>query len=323
MVLKTICALGTFLLPFLAMLIFQFESIPLLFLMWVIMGAGAAFIGTSVMHDAIHGSYTRKKNWKRLLTACTWLLGIDPTIWKTQHNVLHHSFTNIEGADDDIEYRHVLRFSPYQKRKWFHRYQHFYAVFFYAISTLTWVILKDFKKSFQYRKMGLISKPSFALYILEIISRKLVYFSVFLVLPMILLPVSGWWVVLMFITMHVVAGTSLSLIFQPAHVMEVSDFIEPTEEENRIEENRLVHQLRTTTNFGMKSRLLTWFTGGLNFQIEHHLFPNICHVHYRKISNIVRDTAAEFELPYYTQPTFVAAVYYHLKMLKALGTGRV
>ena len=131
MVLKTICALGTFLLPFLAMLIFQFGSIPLLFLMWVIMGAGAAFIGTSVMHDAIHGSYTRKKNWKRLLTACTWLLGIDPTIWKTQHNVLHHSFTNIEGADDDIEYRHVLRFSPHQKIKWFHRYQHFYAVFFF------------------------------------------------------------------------------------------------------------------------------------------------------------------------------------------------
>lgn len=322
MVLKTISAFALYLLPFIAMLVLQIESIPLLFLLWIAMGFGAAFIGTSVMHDAIHESYTRKKNWKKILPSCTWLLGIDPTIWKTQHNVLHHSFTNIEGADDDIEHHHVLRFSPHQPLRWFHRYQHIYALFFYAISTLLWVIRKDFKKALSYRKMGLIHKPV-TRHMLEIVVRKLAYFGIFLALPMIILPVSAWWVPLFFITMHLTAGTILSLIFQPAHVMEASDFIESGEEFNRIEENRLVHQLRTTTNFGMKSRLLTWFTGGLNFQIEHHLFPNICHVHYRKISEIVRETALEFGIPYHTQPSFAVAVHSHLKMLRALGTGRL
>lgn len=323
MVWKTIAALSIYLLPFVFMLVFQVENLPLLIILWITMGAGMAFIGTSVMHDAIHGSYTRKKYWKSILAASTWIVGIDPTIWRTQHNVLHHSFTNIEGADEDIQPRYVLRFSPHQPLKWFHRYQHIYAFFFYGISTLLWVTIKDFAKANQYRKMGILTKPSFPLYILEIFLRKASYLALFLALPIIVLPVSAGWVVAMFILMHITAGILLGMIFQPAHIMEVSDFIDEREEWNQIDENRLVHQLRTTTNFGMKNRLLTWFSGGLNHQIEHHLFPNICHVHYPGISRIVRETAAEYHIPYHTQPSLRLAVYHHLKMLRALGTGRI
>lgn len=324
MVVKTISALTLYLLPFVASLVFEIGNLPALFSLWIAMGAGMAFMGTSVMHDSIHGSYTKKKNLRKFLAKCTWILGIDATIWKTQHNVLHHSYTNIEGADEDIQPRYVLRFSPHQPRKWFHRYQHIYALFFYTISTLIWVTFKDFNKARQYKKMGILPVDSFPKYMLGMVSRKIFYFSIFLALPIYILPVSAGTVVLLFVAMHMTAGFLLSLIFQPAHVMEVSDFIDRQKEENRsIEENRLVHQLRTTTNFGMTNRWLTWFSGGLNYQIEHHLYPNICHVHYGEISKIVRDTAAEHDLPYHTQPSLGRAFYLHLLMLKALGTGKI
>ena len=323
MVIKTICALALYLLPFIACLVFKPDNLILLFALWIAMGAGMAFMGTSVMHDSIHGSYTKKKNLKKVLAKCTWILGIDATIWKTQHNVLHHSFTNIEGADEDIQPRYVLRFSPHQPRRWFHRYQHIYALFFYTISTLIWVTFKDFNKARQYRKMGILPVKSYSKFILGMVFRKIFYFSIFLILPIYLLPVSAGTVVLLFVVMHMTAGFLLSLIFQPAHVMEVSDFIDQQKEEPSIDENRLVHQLRTTTNFGMKNRWLTWFSGGLNHQIEHHLYQNICHVHYGEISKIVRHTAAEHDLPYHTQPGLGRAFYLHLSMLKALGSGKI
>jgi linoleoyl-CoA desaturase len=323
MVAKTICALGLYVIPFIAMLVFQIQSLPVLIALWLAMGAGMAFIGTSVMHDAIHGSYTRNKRWTRILSASTWLLGVDATIWKTQHNVLHHSFTNLEGADEDIHPRFLFRFSPHQKRRWFNRFQNFYAAFIYGISTLVWVLFKDFIKARQYQKKGLLRVKSFPKYIAEMALRKLLYFGVFLALPIYVLPVTPVTVILLFIAMHFCAGILLSMIFQPAHIMEVSDFFDEKEEENHIHQNRLVHQLRTTTNFGMKSRILTWLSGGLNYQIEHHLFPNICHVHYRRISHIVRETVTEYGIPYHTQPSLSLAVYHHLKMLKALGKGEI
>jgi linoleoyl-CoA desaturase len=99
--------------------------------------------------------------------------------------------------------------------------------------------------------------------------------------------------------------------------MEETDFPVP-DENNNIESQRAIHQITTTTNFATKSRLFSWFAGGLNFQIEHHLFPTISHVHYKKLSKIVKKTADEFGLPYYNQPTFAHAVYYHGRMLYKL-----
>ena len=127
---------------------------------------------------------------------------------------------------------------------------------------------------------------------------------------------------MLFIIMHLTSGTVLSIIFQPAHVVDSSEFVKDEDSRSSIEENWTVHQMRTTSNFGMESRLLFWFTGGLNYQIEHHLFPNICHVHYRDISVIVRSTAEKYGLPYFNQKTLASAFLGHLKMLKSLGRGQ-
>jgi linoleoyl-CoA desaturase len=86
-----------------------------------------------------------------------------------------------------------------------------------------------------------------------------------------------------------------------------------------MEDSWAVHQLLNTTNFSPGSKVTAWFIGGLNYQIEHHLFPQICHIHYPKISAIVAETAREYNLPYNVQKTFIHAIWEHGRMLKVLG----
>ncbi len=318
MVLKTISALSMYLVPFALILFSGIANLWILFALWIAMGLGKSFIGTSVMHDALHGSYSDKKWINSWIGFTAFIIGANPKMWKLQHNVLHHTYTNIEHADEDISPRFVLRFTPHQPRRWFHRYQHIYASFFYSLSILLWVTIKDFRKIFEYSDMGLIAKgKAFWSYLLEISIHRVLYFGAFLVLPMILLPVAAWQVVGMYLCMEAITGLVLTLIFQTAHVMPDSHFVDQEHEE--IEENWAIHQLLTTTNFGTKNKVLSWFTGGLNFQIEHHLFPEICHIHYPEIARIVKQTAAEFNLPYHEIKTFRSALLSHFQMLKDLG----
>jgi len=132
------------------------------------------------------------------------------------------------------------------------------------------------------------------------------------------LPYAWWQVFIGFFAMHYVSGFILSVIFQPAHVIDGTDYPEP-DAEGRLENNWAIHQLRTTTNFAQRSKIFSWYVGGLNLQVEHHLFPNVCHVHYRKISKIVKETAEEFQLPYKSYDTFAQAMVGHAKLLKELG----
>ena len=165
MVIKTIMALLLYLVPYFIMVLLAPNSTLLLFGLWAIMGFAKAFIGTSVMHDSLHGSYSKNRRVNSFIGISAWLVGVDSTIWKLQHNVLHHSYTNIEDADDDIAPRYVLRFSPNQPLRWFHKFQHIYALFFYFTNTLMWVTFKDFAKAYQYHKRGLRKKRSFLVFV--------------------------------------------------------------------------------------------------------------------------------------------------------------
>jgi linoleoyl-CoA desaturase len=117
--------------------------------------------------------------------------------------------------------------------------------------------------------------------------------------------------------MHLVAGFILSMIFQPAHVVKETTFPMPNLE-NEIENSWAVHELLTTANFARKNAVLNWYAGGLNFQVEHHLFPTICHIHYEALAPIVKETAEEFGLPYNEFETFSEAIKSHYDMLKRL-----
>lgn len=315
---KALFAFTVYITSYLVMLLGGFTSIPLLFLLWTLVSMGYVFLGTSVMHDALHGTYSKRRSVNNLMGATAMLIGIDSSIWKIQHNVFHHTYTNIEHADEDINPRYFLRFSPNQPRRWFHHYQHIYAVFFYGVTTLMWATIKDFVKVYDYRKREVIKKGrEFRVQLGGMIIRKVLYHIVFLVLPIIFLDVSPWIVVLMFIYMHFVTGVLLSLIFQTAHVMPSSEFL--MQDEPKVEQNWQVHQISTTSNYAMKNKLFAWLFGGLNFQVEHHLFPDICHIHYPHISKLVKQTATEYDLPYHAEKSFGSAIVNHFRLLRKLG----
>jgi len=319
MVLKTLFMLGLYFTPLVASL---FISNVFVFIgLWIIAGIGMAGIGLSVMHDANHGAYSLSKKVNYFVGSVMYFIGGNPTNWKIQHNVLHHTFTNIDGFDEDIDApTSLLRFSPYSEWKPIHRYQYLYVWFFYSLMTIMWFLTKDFKQARRYHKMGLTKTQglTYASHMAYIVAGKVFYACLLLVLPILFAQVSWPFVILSFVLMQMVAGLTLSLVFQPAHVVPDTTFTQPTPSGD-VEADAKVHQLYTTANFSMKSKWFTWFVGGLNFQVEHHLFPNICHVHYRALSQIVKKTAEEFNLPYYSNKTFLCALKSHAKMLKMLG----
>ena len=118
--------------------------------------------------------------------------------------------------------------------------------------------------------------------------------------------------------MHFTSGLILSTIFQTAHVVPTSQYPLP-DTNNEISNNWAVHQLYTTSDFAPKSKVFSWLIGGLNYQVVHHLFPNISHVHYKNIVALVQETARKYQHPYHVNESFFKAVHQHLLMLKSLG----
>jgi linoleoyl-CoA desaturase len=295
----------------------------LFFGLWFLMGLGMSGIGTSVMHDANHGTYSPNKKVNNFISYILEIIGGYTVNWRIQHNVLHHTYTNVSGLDEDIDTMGLLRLSPRQPKKWFHRYQHIYAWFFYMIMTLYWMTAKDYLAAIRYKQHGLLNNQDVSLKqaVWRITLYKLFYYAYIIVLPILFSGMPWYFVVLGFLLMHFTSGLLLSCIFQPSHIMETSAFASPVETDGkrRMENSWAVHEVVNTTNFAPRNRVLSWFAGGLNFQIEHHLFTNICHVHYRKIAPIVQSTMNTFGLPYHVQPTFLKAILEHAKMLKLLG----
>ncbi|MEM7371173.1 MAG: acyl-CoA desaturase [Bacteroidota bacterium] len=320
MVVKTIVMVSAYLVPYLLMLLGVISSTPAMLITWAFMGFAVAGIGMCVMHDANHLAYSDNAIVNRNIGYLLNIIGGFVANWKIQHNRLHHSYTNIDHHDEDIAPRLVLRLCPHKKRYGFHRIQHIYGWFLYGFMTIAWITVKDFNRLFKYRESGFLKDKNgqFEILLTKLVFLKIGYYGLFLVLPIMLIPVAWWITALGFFFMHFVAGLTLAVVFQLAHVMPTSEYPLPNEQ-GSMENNWAIHQMITTTNFSPNNRAFSWYLGGLNFQIEHHLFPQICHVHYRNISPIVKQTAEEFGIPYFVQPTFVKALGQHKEMLKKLG----
>jgi linoleoyl-CoA desaturase len=299
-------------------------SLPGILACWIFMGVGAAGIGLVLMHDANHGTFSKRPGLNKWLSKSLYFLGGYPPTWRYQHNTLHHGFTNIDGQDEDINPMGLLRFSPHQPLHKIHRLQQYYAWFFYGLMTFSWVTMKDFKQLLSYKKRNapLSSTKNYNQLMMDLILSKAIYYLVVLVIPLIVLPIAWYWTVVFFFVMLFVSGLILSTIFQTAHVMPTLEFPLPDENGN-VENNWVVHQLLTTTDYAPKSRIFSWLVGGLNYQVEHHLFPNISHIHYRKISEIVKYTTQKYNQPYYVQVNFFQAIRSHFRMLKILGQQRI
>jgi linoleoyl-CoA desaturase len=320
MVIKTIFMFSLYFIPYGLILAGVVTSGLALLGLVIIMGFGLAGIGLSIMHDANHGAYSKKSWVNNLIGYSLNLVGANAFNWKMQHNVLHHTYTNVHEEDEDISPRGALRFTPHSEYKSIHKYQFIYAWFLYGLMTIVWLGFKDFVRIIRYQNNGLAKKHKANITVewTILICTKLFYIGYIFIVPLVLTSLVWWQIALGIFIMHYLAGFLLAIIFQPAHVIEGSEFPLPDDDKN-LENNWAIHQLLTTTNFGNNSRWFSWYVGGLNFQIEHHLFPNVCHVHYRNISGIVKSTAHEFGLPYKSSKTFVGALAGHARLLKELG----
>jgi linoleoyl-CoA desaturase len=284
----------------------------------VLMGVGLAGIGFSVAHDALHGAYSANPYVNRVLGATFDLLGANGYMWKITHNVIHHTYTNITGVDEDLSVSPLIRLSPESPRYRFHRYQHLYGWLAYGLATLNWLFAKDFQQ-FMKRDIGPYKdKQHPRAEIAWLVGSKLFVYFWQIVLPLLVLDVAWWQFLIGFLAMHVTAGIILGVIFQLAHVVEGPEFPLP-DEHGRMEHAWILHEMHTTANFAAGNKPLSWYIGGLNYQIEHHLFPQVCSIHYPRIAPLVREAAARHGVPYHDNPTLRAAIRSHYTMLRQLG----
>jgi linoleoyl-CoA desaturase len=284
-----------------------------------LLGLCLAMIGFNVMHEGAHQSISKHK-WVNTASAYTLnMMGGTSHFWKLKHNVCHHTYTNISGEDHDIDLRPLLRMEPTQKRYWFHRYQHYYWILLYSISYLAWVFYQDFHKYFTGRMAPLSSatyrfplREHFIFWI-----TKLVYIGVFILVPLMMVGVAH--TVTGFLITTVVCGIVISIVFQMAHVVETTSFPMPEGDSLRIENEWALHQVNTTADFSTGSKTVSWMLGGLNFQVEHHLFPKVSHVYYPQLRKMVKETCTEFNVTYNEFPSLYRAFRSHLLYLKRLG----
>ncbi|MBX2921935.1 MAG: acyl-CoA desaturase [Chitinophagaceae bacterium] len=283
----------------------------------ILLGFVLACIGFNVMHDANHDSYSSSKWVNKTMGLTLNALGGNSFIWKQKHNIIHHTYTNIDGVDDDIAKSPFIRMCSSQRWVAAHRVQHLYTPLLYAVSSMIWVLYQDFEKYF---KRKICNTPLRKMTVADHVlfwSSKLLYILLYLVIPM---TIMGWqlWL-LYFVCLHMGLGLTLSIVFQLAHVVEETTFEFTDGNDKQIENEWAVHQVKTTANFSAGNKIISWFAGGLNYQIEHHLFPRISHIHYPAISRFVKAECHAFQLPYNSIPTMSAAIASHFRFIKLMG----
>ena len=317
MYLKTALILGWFAASY-AALVFFAATWPLTLALAMSLGLSMAAIGFNIQHDGGHGAYS-DRGWVNQLMARTLdLLGGSSYVWARKHNSIHHSYANITGRDEDINLGFVGRLSPHQKRLKFHRLQHFYLWALYGLLPVKWQLYDDFRDVAAGR-LGehRLARPQ-GWDLATFVAGKVAFFSLALVIP--LLWHSVWEVLLVYLAASIVQGVALGVVFQAAHCVEEAAFPLP-QDAGRMETDFARHQVETTVDFARGNRLLSWLVGGLNFQIEHHLFPRICHVHYPALAPIVEATCREFGLRYSAHATFRSALASHYRWLRRMGSG--
>ncbi|WP_113651911.1 fatty acid desaturase family protein [Pedobacter namyangjuensis] len=314
---KAIFFLGTFISLYLLIILGNLSG-PIMLGLAILLGVFGAFVGFNICHDAIHKAFSKNQTVNKSFSILFSLIGASAYVWSICHNIVHHTYTNISGHDEDIDVAPgLIRFCENEPVNKLQRYQHIYAFGLYSLAMLSWVFRKDYKKFFQ-TKIGsqVANHPRIEYF--NLFFFKFLYYFLFIVLPLIVLNVTWWQFVIGFLAMQFAQGLVLGLVFQLAHVVEGTSFPHPNNEGN-IEEAWAAHQMMTTANFAVDSKIAAFFCGGLNRQVEHHLFPKICHIHYPAIGKIVKETALEFNLPYIESPTFGTALASHYRTLKRLG----
>lgn len=314
---KTIILVGTAVAVYCSLMLINMGAIPAIILS-MLLGFLGASIGFAVMHDANHGSYSPNARLNDFLGLTANMLGASSYFWKQKHNIIHHTYTNVDGIDDDIAKSPIIRQCESQKWVPAHKVQHLYLLPVYALSSIFWIFIMDFTKYFTRKiyttEAWKMSPKNHLIFWLT----KVYYVTVYIIIPVAVWGWQGW--LIGFFVMNAVMGLTLSLVFQLAHVVENTEFEHiALDTTKHIETAWAEHQVKTSSNFAMGNKTISWFVGGLNYQIEHHLFPKVSHIHYPAISKIVEEKCKEYNLPYNQYKTMSGALASHLRVMKQLG----
>ena len=287
-------------------------------LLAVLLGLSAAGIGLNVEHDGGHQAYSSSPWVNKLMAMTLDLIGGSSYLWHWKHVIFHHTYVNVTGHDTDIDLGILARLTPHQARRPYHRWQHLYLWPLYGLLAIKWQLFDDFRKLVS----GRIGTQRFprprGRELLIFAVGKAVFFTLAFAIPLRLHSVGA--VLVLYAAASLVTGMVLSVVFQVAHCVEEAEFPLPRADLGRIEHAWAVHQAETTVDFARRSRVVTWLLGGLNFQIEHHLFPKISHVNYPAISTLVETACREFGIPYAEHSSFRAGIASHFRWLRRMGT---
>jgi linoleoyl-CoA desaturase len=283
--------------------------------LYVLGGLAQTFLLLNIAHDSNHNAISSSPIVNKTLNYAFDLCGINSYMWRILHHRGHHSCINLHGEDDALTGRGIFRFTPHEPRAAWHRFQHVYALFFYAMFSLDYVFVRDFE-SFFFAKHDYLKRTRHPAreYVL-LFAGKAFYFTYMLALPMLLLREPALLVVGAFVLVHLIVGLSVSLVFQTTHTIDSTHFPLSRNEFD----NSVYHIFATTADYATGNPVVGWLAGGLNHHIAHHLCPFVCHTHYAGLTRIVRETAAEFGVPYRQHPTMTRAIRHHLILLKQLG----
>jgi linoleoyl-CoA desaturase len=319
MYVKTAVILAWWLGTYLLLLLGHFSA-PVTILLYIVWAFSITAIGFNVMHDANHGAYSNNPRINKLFSLSAEILGISGFRWRTKHNVWHHTYTNITGFDDDVETFGLMRLTPRAPWKPFFKIQAWYFPVIYSFIGFDF-FLRDFMMvlfgksdaNHVYPRMNAAEKITFW-------SGKLFFVLIMFVFPLLVFP---WWLVLVgFVVTMLTIGLVMGVVFQLAHINDATDFPEPVGSPQHVENEWGIHQVETTVDFAPHNKLLSFYIGGLNFQIEHHLLPHICHLNYPRLAPVVRAACEEFGIRYTSYPTWREAFACHLRQLQMLGRTR-
>ncbi len=298
------------------LLMFVVSSWWLVLPLAIVMGLSMAAIGFNIQHDGGHNAYSEHQWVNRIMSMSLDLIGGSSYMWDWKHNSIHHTYPNITGEDDDINVGFLGRLSPHQPRYRFHRLQGIYLWVLYGFLAIKWHFYDDFY-NLASGKIGAHRVPRPKGWDLVVfIGGKVIFLSWAFVVPMLLHPI--WAVLGIYVLAAFTSGVVLSVVFQLAHCVEEAGFPMP-DESGRMETDWAVHQVQTTVDFARRNRVLSWFLGGLNYQVEHHLFHKICHVHYPALSRLVETACAEYGIRYSANQSLMAAIASHFRWLHRMG----
>ncbi len=287
----------------------------------ILLGLATAAIGFNVQHDGGHNAYSDRPWMNRAMARTLDFVGGSSWYWHFKHGVFHHTYTNVVGHDDDMELGVLGRLTPHGARLRFHRFQHLYLWALYGFLAMKWHLFDDFR-AFVTGRVGShrVPRPR-GVELLVFFVGKAIFLSWTLIIPLMLFSVGT--VALYYVIASLFLGLVLSVVFQLAHVVEEAEFPLPTGEDTRLEHSWAAHQVETTVDFARKSPLAAFLLGGLNFQVEHHLFPQICHVNYPAIAPVVEQTCRDYGLRYRAHTGFWTGVASHYRWLKRMGSPAV